>query len=67
MPAPDSYAALEQRIRTEADLVIDDGVRHSLVASTVVACTGAGPRVLRSGSVAPDLIARVAGPVTVEA
>ena len=66
LPAPDSYAALEERIREQADLVLDDGVTHSLVASTVVVCTAGEPRVVRTGSVEPEMIARIAGSVVVE-
>jgi tRNA threonylcarbamoyl adenosine modification protein (Sua5/YciO/YrdC/YwlC family) len=66
MPAPDSCAHVEPRIRSAADLVLDDGTEHSLVASTVVVCTENIPRIVRQGSVSTGFIAKITGSVVLD-
>jgi L-threonylcarbamoyladenylate synthase len=39
------------------ELIIDGGPSHGGPASTVVDCTGAVPRILRSGAIAPESVA----------
>jgi L-threonylcarbamoyladenylate synthase len=38
-------------------LIIDGGSSHGGPASTVVDCTGAVPRILRSGAIVPEAVA----------
>lgn len=60
LPAPDRYDALEPRICAQADLIVNDKRVHSLVASTVVDCTGQQPRIIRQGSITAQQIMQAA-------
>ena len=50
-PAPGSFSELDAAIVEAAGAVVRDGVPESGVASTVVDCTAARPKVLREGSI----------------
>jgi L-threonylcarbamoyladenylate synthase len=50
-PAPSGFDAIEPRIITAADLVIDGGETEHGMASTVVLCTGAEPTIVREGAI----------------
>jgi tRNA threonylcarbamoyl adenosine modification protein (Sua5/YciO/YrdC/YwlC family) len=50
LPAPTSFDQVERRIVAEAATAVDAGPCPGGVASTIVDCTGPGPRVLRAGA-----------------
>ena len=50
-PAPGSFSELDAAIVEAAGAVVRDGVPESGVASTVVDCTAARPKMLREGSI----------------
>jgi tRNA threonylcarbamoyl adenosine modification protein (Sua5/YciO/YrdC/YwlC family) len=50
-PAPNDFAAIEERIKAAASLKIDGGKTKDGVSSTVVICTGDAPRIVREGSI----------------
>ena len=52
LPSPRSFTELEARIVEGADLTVDGSVARIGVASTIVDCTGAAPRIVRHGAVA---------------
>lgn len=51
-----SGATVEGRLVEEADLTLDGGPVPLAVASTIVDCTGAEPRILREGAISPARI-----------
>jgi tRNA threonylcarbamoyl adenosine modification protein (Sua5/YciO/YrdC/YwlC family) len=51
-PAPDTFKAVEERIKAPAALRLDGGKTKLGVSSTVVVCTGDAPEIVREGSVA---------------
>lgn len=55
-PAPGSFADLEPRIVSHADIVIDGGETEHQQASTVVVCTGPEPVIVREGAVPSETI-----------
>lgn len=60
-PSATSGASVEPQIIEAADLTLDGGPAPLAVASTIVDCTGASPRVLREGAIAERDVLRVAG------
>lgn len=60
-PAPTSFAELEPRIISEADIAVDGGSTPGALSSTVVLCTGERPVVSRVGAVANAVILQIAG------
>lgn len=60
-PSATSGASVEPQIVDAADLTLDGGPAPLAIASTIVDCTGAAPRVLREGAIAEKDILRVAG------
>lgn len=58
--APTTASGIEERIVAEADLTLDAGPAPVGVASTIVACTEAEPRVLREGAIPAAQIMAVA-------
>ena len=59
--AATSGASIEGRIADAADLVLDAGPAPLAQASTIVACTGAGIRILREGAIGARRIEELAG------
>lgn len=60
-PSATSGASVEPQIVDAVDLTLDGGPAPLAIASTIVDCTGAAPRVLREGAIAEKDILRVAG------
>ena len=60
-PAPGSFAEIEPRIISHADVALDGGETEHQQASTVVNCTGDAPVIVREGAVANDEIMAAAG------
>lgn len=56
MPAPAAYADVEDRIVSAADIALDSGETRHQEASTVVACTGDEPVVVREGAISAERI-----------
>lgn len=56
-PAPGSYGEIEPRIINAADVTLDAGETEHQLASTVVDCTGAEPRIVREGAVTNEAVA----------
>lgn len=57
--AATSGSGIEERIVEEADLVLDAGPAPVGTASTIVDCTGEGPKILREGPIRAEDIRRV--------
>ena len=55
--APGTFEEVEVRIVQAADLSLDGGETEHQLASTVVDCTGAAPRVIREGAISAEQIA----------
>lgn len=53
-------SGVESRIVEEADLTLDAGLAPVAVASTIVDCTGAEPKILREGAIPASHIERIA-------
>lgn len=53
MPAPASFAEVEDRILQAADISVDGGAAIVGISSTIVDCTGAEPCIVRRGAI-PD-------------
>lgn len=62
LPSPQSFAQLEPRVASLADLVLDDGMTHAPLASTVVVCTEDRPVVTRQGTFSEQLIKQICTP-----
>jgi len=60
-PAPGSFAEIEPRIISHADVALDGGETEHQQASTVVNCTGDAPVIVREGAVANDAIMAATG------
>lgn len=60
-PSATSGASVELQIIEAADLTLDGGPAPLAIASTIVDCTGAAPRVLREGAIPVSEVLRVAG------
>ena len=60
-PAPGSFAEIEPRIISHADVALDGGETEHQQASTVVNCTGDAPVIAREGAVATADIMAAAG------
>ena len=56
-----THGSIEGRIADAADLVLDAGPAPLAQASTIVACTGAGIRILREGAIGARRIEELAG------
>ena len=59
-PSATSGASVEPQIIEAVDLTLDGGPAPIAVASTIVDCTGAVPRVLREGAIPASEVLRVA-------
>lgn len=55
-PAPGDFGEVEQRIVAAADVALDGGETAHRTASTVVACTGVEPVIIREGAIPTDSI-----------
>ncbi|MBU4557463.1 MAG: threonylcarbamoyl-AMP synthase [Actinobacteria bacterium] len=60
VPAPSSFAEVEERIIAAADVSLDGGETEHKQASSVVDCTGEKPVVLREGAIPADAIMQAA-------
>lgn len=56
LPAPVSYGQVEARIVAEADVAVDGGETRCALASTVVSCVGARPRIERLGALSAERV-----------
>ena len=59
MPAATDADAAEEMLGWAVAVVLDGGTSHGASASTIVDCTGARPRLLREGAIAPRGARRV--------
>jgi tRNA threonylcarbamoyl adenosine modification protein (Sua5/YciO/YrdC/YwlC family) len=55
-PAPSSFAEIEPRIISHADVVLDGGETEHQMPSTVVDCTGPEPKIVREGAIPADQV-----------
>ncbi|MDR1775700.1 MAG: threonylcarbamoyl-AMP synthase [Actinomycetes bacterium] len=58
LPAPDTFDAIEERIKAPATLILDGGATKGGTSSTVVVCTGDAPVVVRPGEITQEDIDR---------